>query len=160
MAVARVSDDQVMRRATAACRCGGAGRGRSSRIRKRRGRMAPRVDGARCALRMRRGDATVSARQNMRYADALQTRRRARCRVPRTVSRPSEGSTQLHNLDWCRGAHLGRSRAQWSWKDPKLRYTAARELRGAEVRHKTWGKRRRLTVTIILYTAGCWLVAD
>ncbi len=92
------------------------------------------MDGARCALRMRRGDATVSARQGMRYADALQTRSRknARCRVPRTVSRPSEGSRQHHNLDWCRGAHANipawKSRAQWSRKDPKLRYTAAENM--------------------------------
>ena len=54
---------------------------------------APRVDGARCALRMRRGNATVSARQNMRFADVLQTRSRenARSRVPRTASRPIRG---------------------------------------------------------------------
>lgn len=35
---------------------------------------APRVDGARCALRMRRGHATISVRQAMRYVDAPQTR--------------------------------------------------------------------------------------
>ncbi|KAH9057781.1 hypothetical protein EDB87DRAFT_1578513 [Lactarius vividus] len=81
---------------------------------------ASRVDGARCALRMRRGNATVSARQDMRYADALQTRshENTRCRVPRTVSRPSEGGRPHQNLDWCRGAHANipawKSRAQWS----------------------------------------------
>jgi hypothetical protein len=57
----------------------GAGRGRSSQIRERRGRgaaqgKAPRVDGARCALRMRRGDATVSVRQDTRFVDVQQTR--------------------------------------------------------------------------------------
>ena len=35
---------------------------------------ALRVHGARCALRMRRGYATVSVRQNTRFVDAQQTR--------------------------------------------------------------------------------------
>jgi hypothetical protein len=35
---------------------------------------APRVDGARCTLRMRRGDATVSVRHYTRFVDAQQTR--------------------------------------------------------------------------------------
>ncbi|KAH8979029.1 hypothetical protein EDB92DRAFT_1821198 [Lactarius akahatsu] len=58
--------------------------------------------------RRRRKSATRGWRTDMRYADALQTRSRenTRCRVPRTVSRPSEGSSRPHqNLDWCRGAH-------------------------------------------------------
>lgn len=50
---------------------------------------------------MRRGNATISARQDMRYADALQTRSRenARCRVPRMVSRLSEGRWQHHKFE-------------------------------------------------------------
>ena len=106
--VGRASDDQVMPRATAGMRGlaaeAGAGRGRSSLIRKRRGRSArgkaPRVDGARCALRMRRGDATVSVRQDTRFVDVKQTRvANARCRVPRRGSRPSEGGKYHHNSD-------------------------------------------------------------
>ena len=50
---------------------------------------------------MRRGNATISARQDMRYADALQTRssENARCRVPRMVSRLSEGRWQHHKFE-------------------------------------------------------------
>jgi hypothetical protein len=51
---------------------------------------APRVDGARCALRMRRGDATISVRHDMRYVYGPQTRvaTNARCRVPRMGEPP------------------------------------------------------------------------
>ncbi len=75
--VARTSDDQVKRAVSYEWRRGGP-RPRVAELGKEgegavQGK-ALRVDGARCALRMRRGHATVSVRQDTRFVDAQQTR--------------------------------------------------------------------------------------
>ena len=82
---------------------------------------------------MRRGDATISARQDMRYADALQTRscENAMCRVPRIVSRLSEGSVVGIIIIWTGAAAPMRTSPPGNCvrsvvgRDPKLRYTSA-----------------------------------
>jgi hypothetical protein len=69
---------------------------------------APRVDGARCALRMRRGDATISVRQDMRYVYGPQTRvaTNARCRVPRMGEPPPPRVASIIIIIWTDAAAL------------------------------------------------------
>lgn len=76
--VARTSDDQVTKSATGHERRRGRAAAAVAELGKEgegalQGK-ALRVDGARCASRMRRGYATVSVRQDTRFVDAQQTR--------------------------------------------------------------------------------------